>query len=119
MFNFYSESTITEKLHRVLMRLCVFLPTEGSQERSDLSSALSQIRDVIVAVDLTVNKYERRQELQEVLARLETKSFAKLKNDKVFRKQDLHSKHRDLQYKGLVFWKTATGRLKGGSEIIF
>ena len=53
-----------------------------------------------------------------MLARLENKSFAKLKNDKVFRKQDLDSKHRELHYKGLVFWKTATGRLKGVYEII-
>uniref|UniRef100_A0A3B4FG24 PH domain-containing protein n=1 Tax=Pundamilia nyererei TaxID=303518 RepID=A0A3B4FG24_9CICH len=81
-------------------------------EHSDLSTALAQIRDVVAAVDLTVNKYEKFQELQEVLARLENKSFAKLKNGKVFRKQDLHSKHRDLQHKGLVYWKTATGRLK-------
>lgn len=91
--------------------------TEGSQEHSDLSSALAQIRYIITAVDLTVSKYERSQELQEVLARLETKSFAKLKNGKVFRKQELHSQHRDLQHKGLVYWKTATGRLKGGNQI--
>lgn len=87
--------------------------TEGSQEHSDLSSALAQIRDIIAAVDLTVSKYDMCQELQEVLARLENKSFAKLKNGKVFRKQDLHSKNRNLQHKGLVYWKTATGRLKG------
>lgn len=87
---------------------------EGSLEHSDLLRALAQIRYIIAAVDLTVSKYERSQELQEVLARLETKSFAKLKNGKVFRKQELHSKHRDLQHKGLVYWKTATGRLKGG-----
>lgn len=96
----------------------LFLFVEGSIEHSDLSTALAQIRDVVAAVDLTVNKYEKFQELQEVLARLENKSFAKLKNGKVFRKQDLHSKHRDLQHKGLVYWKTATGRLKGGYEII-
>lgn len=82
-----------------------------------MSSALAQIRDIIAAVDLNVSKYEKCQELQEVLARLENKSFAKLKNSKVFRKQDLHSKHRDLQHKGVVYWKTATGRLKGVYEI--
>lgn len=91
-------------------------PTEGCQEHFDLSCSLAQIRDIITAVDLTVNKYEKCQELQEVLARLENKSAAKLKNGKVFRKQDLHSKHRDLQHKGLVYWKTATGRLKGRYE---
>lgn len=100
-----------------LLELELFLSVEGSQEHSDLSAALAQIRDVVAAVDLTVSKYERCQELQEVLARLENKSFAKLKNGKVFRKQDLHGKHRDLQHKGLVYWKTATGRLKGGYEM--
>lgn len=91
---------------------------EGSREYADLSSALAQIRKVIAAVDLTVSKYERCQELQEVLARLEIKSFAKLKNGKVFRKQDLDCKHRSLRHKGLVYWKTATGRLKGAHELI-
>lgn len=105
---------VTQRITKypVLLERILHYTQEGSQEHSDLSSALAQIRDIIAAVDLTVNKYERCQELQEVLARLENKSFAKLKNGKEFRKQDLHSKHRDLQYKGLVYWKTATGRLK-------
>ncbi|XP_031161548.1 rho guanine nucleotide exchange factor 28-like isoform X4 [Sander lucioperca] len=105
---------VTQRITKypVLLERILHYTQEGSQEHSDLSSAVAQIRDVIAAVDLTVNKYERCQEMQEVLARLENKSFAKLKNDKVFRKQDLHSKHRELHYKGLVYWKTATGRLK-------
>ncbi|XP_032372098.1 rho guanine nucleotide exchange factor 28 isoform X4 [Etheostoma spectabile] len=105
---------VTQRITKypVLLERILHYTQEGSQEHSDLSSAVAQIRDIIAAVDLTVNKYERCQEMQEVLARLENKSFAKLKNDKVFRKQDLHSKHRDLHYKGLVYWKTATGRLK-------
>ncbi|XP_058493203.1 rho guanine nucleotide exchange factor 28-like isoform X3 [Solea solea] len=105
---------VTQRITKypVLLERILHYTQEGSQEHSDLSSALSQIRDVIAAVDLSVSKYVRCQELQEVLARLENKSFAKLKNGKVFRKQNLHSSHRDLQYKGLVYWKTATGRLK-------
>ncbi|XP_070402307.1 rho guanine nucleotide exchange factor 28 isoform X2 [Nothobranchius furzeri] len=105
---------VTQRITKypVLLERIIQYTQEGSQEHSDLSSALAQIRDITAAVDLTVYKYERSQELQEVLARLETKSFAKLKNGKVFRKQDLHSKHRELQHKGLVYWKTATGRLK-------
>ncbi|XP_034093079.1 rho guanine nucleotide exchange factor 28-like isoform X7 [Gymnodraco acuticeps] len=105
---------VTQRITKypVLLERILHYTQEGGQEHSDLSRALAQIRDIIAAVDLTVNKYERCQEMQEVLARLENKSFAKLKNDKVFRKQDLHSKHRELHYKGLVFWKTATGRLK-------
>ncbi|KAM7391311.1 hypothetical protein PAMP_022011 [Pampus punctatissimus] len=105
---------VTQRITKypVLLERILQYTQEGSQEHSDLSSALAQIRDIIAAVDLTVNKYEMFQELQEVLARLENKSFAKLKNGKVFRKQDLHSTHRNLQHKGLVYWKTATGRLK-------
>ncbi|KAL3975555.1 otoferlin [Sarotherodon galilaeus] len=105
---------VTQRITKypVLLERILLYTKEGSVEHSDLSTALAQIRDVVAAVDLTVNKYEKFQELQEVLARLENKSFAKLKNGKVFRKQDLHSKHRDLQHKGLVYWKTATGRLK-------
>ncbi|XP_037536841.1 rho guanine nucleotide exchange factor 28 [Nematolebias whitei] len=105
---------VTQRITKypLLLERIIQYTQEGSQEHSDLSSALAQIRYIITTVDLTVSKYERSQELQEVLARLETKSFAKLKNGKVFRKQELHSQHRDLQHKGLVYWKTATGRLK-------
>ncbi|XP_067377361.1 rho guanine nucleotide exchange factor 28-like isoform X2 [Channa argus] len=105
---------VTQRITKypVLLERILKYTQEGSQEHSDLSSALSQIRDVITAVDLTVSKYEKYQELQEVLARLENKSFAKLKKGKLFRKQDLNCTHRDLQHKGLVYWKTATGRLK-------
>ncbi|XP_029915546.1 rho guanine nucleotide exchange factor 28-like [Myripristis murdjan] len=105
---------VTQRITKypVLLERILQYTQEGSQEHSDLSRALAQIRDVIAAVDLSVSKYERGQELQEVLARLENKSFAKLKNGKVFRKQELRSQHRVLQHKGLVYWKTATGRLK-------
>ncbi|KAG7278292.1 hypothetical protein CRUP_036369, partial [Coryphaenoides rupestris] len=62
---------------------------------------LQQVRDIITAVDVSVSRYEKGQELQEVLGRLENKSLAKLKNDKVFRKQDLARPQRVLQHKGL------------------
>ncbi|XP_029998419.1 rho guanine nucleotide exchange factor 28-like isoform X2 [Sphaeramia orbicularis] len=105
---------ITQRITKypVLLERILQYTQEGTQEHCHLSCALAQIRDIITTVDMTVSKYERCQELQEVLTRLENKSFAKLKNGKVFRKQDLHSKHRALQHKGLVYWKTATGRLK-------
>ncbi|XP_036069312.1 rho guanine nucleotide exchange factor 28 isoform X2 [Oryzias melastigma] len=105
---------VTQRITKypVLLERILQHTQEESQDHLDLSKALAQIRDIIAGVDLTVNKYEKCQELQEVLTRLDIKSFAKLKNGKVFRKQDLHSKHRNLQHKGLVFWKTATGRLK-------
>ncbi|XP_068166197.1 rho guanine nucleotide exchange factor 28-like isoform X3 [Antennarius striatus] len=111
---------VTQRITKypVLLERILQYTQKGSQEHSKLSSALAQIRNVITAVDMTVSKYEKCQELQEVLARLENKSFAKLKNGKVFRKQDLYCNHRDLQHKGLVYWKTATGRLKDTLAIL-
>ncbi|XP_053726398.1 rho guanine nucleotide exchange factor 28-like isoform X2 [Synchiropus splendidus] len=105
---------VTQRITKypVLLERIIRYTPEGSQEHADLSSALAQIRDIITAVDLAVSKYEKSQELQEVLTRLENKSFAKLKNGKVVRKQDLQRERRELQHKGLVYWKTATGRLK-------
>ncbi|CAL8345615.1 unnamed protein product [Lota lota] len=105
---------VTQRITKypVLLERILQYTQEGSKDYSDLSRALFQIRDIITAVDLSVSRYEKDQELQDVLGRLENKSLAKLKNDKVFRKQDLRSPHRDLQHKGLVYWKTATGRLK-------
>ncbi|XP_068616933.1 rho guanine nucleotide exchange factor 28-like [Brachionichthys hirsutus] len=111
---------VTQRITKypVLLERILQYTQKGSQEHANLSSALAQIRNVITAVDMTVSKHEKCQELQEVLARLENKSFAKLKNGKMFRKQDLHSNHRDLQHKGLVYWKTATGRLKDTLAIL-
>ncbi|KAK7934414.1 hypothetical protein WMY93_005310 [Mugilogobius chulae] len=105
---------VTQRITKypVLLERILQYTKKGSQEYQDLSSALVHIRDIISAVDMTVNKYEKSQELQEVLTRLENKSIAKLKNGKVFSKQDLCSKHRILHHKGVVYWKTATGRLK-------
>ncbi|KAJ8286995.1 hypothetical protein GJAV_G00045820 [Gymnothorax javanicus] len=84
----------------------------GTEEHADLSRALALIRDAIAAVDLRVSEYEKGQKLLDVANRMENKSFAKLKNGLTFRKQDLLSGARILKHEGLVYWKTATGRLK-------
>lgn len=68
---------------------------------------------MIAAVDLQVSEYEKKQKLLEILSKVENKTYTKLKNGHVFRKQDLIKKQRTLLYEGLVYWKTATGRFKG------
>uniref|UniRef100_A0A8C6VE63 PH domain-containing protein n=1 Tax=Naja naja TaxID=35670 RepID=A0A8C6VE63_NAJNA len=67
---------------------------------------------MIAAVDLQVSEYEKKQKLLEILSKVENKTYTKLKNGHVFRKQDLIKKQRTLLYEGLVYWKTATGRFK-------
>ncbi|XP_061119657.1 rho guanine nucleotide exchange factor 28 isoform X1 [Conger conger] len=85
---------------------------EGTEEHADLSRALVLIRDGIAAVDLRVSEYEKEQKLLDVVNRMENKTFAKLKSGLTFRKQDLLSQARTLKHEGLLYWKTATGRLK-------
>lgn len=87
--------------------------TEGTEEHKDLCKALRLIKDMIAAVDLKVNEYEKRQKLMEILNRTENKTYTKLKSGHIFRKQDLMRKERILLHEGLVYWKTATGRFKG------
>ncbi|XP_055776570.1 rho guanine nucleotide exchange factor 28-like isoform X2 [Salvelinus fontinalis] len=107
---------VTQRITKypVLLERILHYTPEGSEEHTELSQALTQVRDIITAVDMSVSKYEKAQELQEVLSRVENKSLSKLKSGEVFRKDDLLGKHqqRALQHKGLVYWKTATGRLK-------
>lgn len=90
--------------------------SEGTEEHTDLSRALALIREVIVAVDLKVSDYSKEQKLLDILNRMENKTLAKLKNGHIFRKQDLLNQTRTLKHEGLVYWKTATGRLKGWQQ---
>ncbi|XP_063309809.1 rho guanine nucleotide exchange factor 28 isoform X2 [Pelobates fuscus] len=92
-------------------RLLQYTP-EGTEEHKDLCRALGLIKDVVAAVDLRVNEYEKEQKLTEILNKIENKTCTKMKNGHAFRKQDLIVKERALLHEGLVFWKTATGRFK-------
>lgn len=94
-------------------------PSEETEEHADISKALAQIREVIAAVDLSVSEYEQHQRLQEVWSRIENRSAAKLKNGHTFRKQDMMGPGQTLKHQGPLLWKTATGRLKGQTGVIF
>ncbi|NWS32326.1 ARG28 factor, partial [Polioptila caerulea] len=105
---------VTQRITKypVLVERILQYSKEGTEEHKDLCKALRLIKDVIAAVDLKVNEYEKKQKLLEILFRTENKTYTKLKNGHVFRKQDLMRKERLLLHEGLVFWKTATGRFK-------
>ncbi|NWI46905.1 ARG28 factor, partial [Picathartes gymnocephalus] len=105
---------VTQRITKypVLVERILQYSKEGTEEHKDLCKALRLIKDVIAAVDLKVNEYEKKQKLLEILCRTENKTYTKLKNGHVFRKQDLMRKERVLLHEGLVYWKTATGRFK-------
>ncbi|XP_009953140.1 PREDICTED: rho guanine nucleotide exchange factor 28, partial [Leptosomus discolor] len=105
---------VTQRITKypVLVERILQYSKEGTEEHKDLCKALRLIKDIIAAVDFKVNEYEKKQKLLEILSRTENKTYTKLKNGHVFRKQDLMRKERILLHEGLVYWKTATGRFK-------
>ncbi|KAK1345187.1 hypothetical protein QTO34_013897 [Cnephaeus nilssonii] len=105
---------VTQRITKypVLVERILQYTKENTEEHKDLCKALCLIRDMIAAVDLKVSEYEKNQKWLEILSKIENKTYTKLKNGDVFRKQALISKERTLLHDGLVFWKTATGRFK-------
>nr|XP_038026757.1 rho guanine nucleotide exchange factor 28 isoform X5 [Anas platyrhynchos] len=105
---------VTQRITKypVLVERILLYTKEGTEEHKDLCKALHLIKDIIAAVDLKVNEYEKKQKLLEILSRTDNKTYTKLKSGYVFRKQDLLRKESILLHEGLVYWKTATGRFK-------
>ncbi|KAM6224337.1 rho guanine nucleotide exchange factor 28 [Rhynchocyon petersi] len=105
---------VTQRITKypVLVERILQYTKEGTEEHKDLCKALHLIKDMIAAVDLKVSEYERNQKWLDILNKIENKTYTKLKNGHVFRKQTLISKERTLLHDGLVYWKTATGRFK-------
>ncbi|NXT13693.1 ARG28 factor, partial [Prunella fulvescens] len=111
---------VTQRITKypVLVERILQYSKEGTEEHKDLCKALHLIKDIIAAVDLKVNEYEKKQKLLEILCRTENKTYTKLKNGHVFRKKDLMRKERILLHEGLVYWKTATGRFKDSLALL-
>ncbi|KAJ6669810.1 hypothetical protein lerEdw1_000359 [Lerista edwardsae] len=105
---------VTQRITKypVLVERILQYSKEGTEEHQDLCKALCLIKDMIAAVDLQVSDYEKKQKLLEIISKIENKTYTKLKNGHVFRKQDLIKKERTLLHEGVVYWKTATGRFK-------
>ncbi|XP_010334823.3 rho guanine nucleotide exchange factor 28 isoform X2 [Saimiri boliviensis] len=105
---------VTQRITKypVLVERILQYTKERTEEHKDLGKALCLIKDMIATVDLKVNEYEKNQKWLEILNKIENKTYTKLKNGHVFRKQALISEERTLLYDGLVYWKTATGRFK-------
>ncbi|NXU54498.1 ARG28 factor, partial [Turnix velox] len=105
---------VTQRITKypVLVERILQYSKEGTEECRDLCKALCLIKDMVAAVDWKVNEYDKKQKLLEILSRTENKTYTKLGNGHIFRKQDLMRKERMLVHEGLVYWKTATGRFK-------
>ncbi|XP_051549373.1 rho guanine nucleotide exchange factor 18-like isoform X3 [Myxocyprinus asiaticus] len=91
----------------------ILLNTEaGTEEHEGLAQALCLIKDTIVHVDSQVSLYEKKVRLREISSKMEPKTLGKIKDGRVFRKEDISKGRRRLLYDGTVYWKAASGRLK-------
>uniref|UniRef100_A0A3B5KX52 Rho/rac guanine nucleotide exchange factor (GEF) 18b n=1 Tax=Xiphophorus couchianus TaxID=32473 RepID=A0A3B5KX52_9TELE len=92
--------------------ISVFLPLANTEEHQDLTRALSLIKDTIKEVDTLVNLHEKESRLRDIHSKMEPKTQGKIKDDRVFRREDLAQGRRWLLHEGTVSWKAASGRLK-------
>ncbi|KAL1022878.1 hypothetical protein UPYG_G00033630 [Umbra pygmaea] len=85
---------------------------EGSEEHEELTRALAHIKDCIVQVDALVNIHEKASRLRDIANKIEPKSLCKIKDGRLFSREDLAQGRRRLLHDGTVNWKAASGRLK-------
>ncbi|XP_054903492.1 rho guanine nucleotide exchange factor 18 isoform X1 [Poeciliopsis prolifica] len=84
----------------------------NTEEHQDLTRALSLIKDTIKEVDTLVNLHEKESRLRDIHSKMEPKTQGKIKDGRVFRREDLAQGRRWLLHEGTVSWKAASGRLK-------
>lgn len=90
-----------------------FLSLVGTEEHEELTRALGLIKATISQVDALVNLHEKTSRLRDIHNKMEPKALGKIKDGRVFRREDLAQGRRRLLHEGTVNWKAASGRLKG------
>ncbi|XP_072560214.1 rho guanine nucleotide exchange factor 18-like isoform X2 [Paramormyrops kingsleyae] len=105
---------VTQRITKypVLLERLLQSTEAGTEEHEDVSRALALIRDLLVHVDAQVNEQEKASRLRDVAGRMEPRSAGKLKDGRVFRREDLTRGGRVLLREGPVSWRAASGRLK-------
>ncbi|KAM4807837.1 LOW QUALITY PROTEIN: rho guanine nucleotide exchange factor 18 [Rhinophrynus dorsalis] len=103
---------VTQRITKypVLVERIIHNTEEGTEDYEALTRALTHIKEAITDVDSRVHESEKGQRLREIVNKMELKSSGKLKNGKTFSKQDMLC--RQLLHDGMLYWKTASGRLK-------
>uniref|UniRef100_A0AAQ5YA55 Rho/rac guanine nucleotide exchange factor (GEF) 18b n=1 Tax=Amphiprion ocellaris TaxID=80972 RepID=A0AAQ5YA55_AMPOC len=105
---------VTQRITKypVLVERILHNTEAGSEEHEDLTRALGLIKDTIVQVDTLVNLHEKNSRLRDIHNKMEPKALGKIKDGRVFRREDLAQGRRRLLHEGTVSWKAASGRLK-------
>ncbi|XP_076008957.1 rho guanine nucleotide exchange factor 18 [Genypterus blacodes] len=105
---------VTQRITKypVLLERLLHNTEAGTEEHEELARALSLIKDTIQQVDTMVNLHEKTSRLRDMHNKMEPKSSGKIKDGRVFRREDLVQGRRRLLHEGTVNWKAASGRLK-------
>ncbi|XP_037625436.1 rho guanine nucleotide exchange factor 18 isoform X2 [Sebastes umbrosus] len=105
---------VTQRITKypVLVERIVQNTEAGTEEHEDLTRALGLIKDTIVQVDGLVNVHEKNSRLRDIHNKMEPKALGKIKDSRVFGREDLAQGRRRLLHEGTVNWKAASGRLK-------
>ncbi|XP_041418041.1 rho guanine nucleotide exchange factor 18-like isoform X2 [Xenopus laevis] len=103
---------VTQRITKypVLVERIIQNTEEGTEDYEALTQAIALIKETITDVDSRVHESEKVHRLLEIVSKMELKSYGKLKNGLTLRKQDILGRH--LLHDGVLFWKTASGRLK-------
>ncbi|XP_044056209.1 rho guanine nucleotide exchange factor 18 isoform X2 [Siniperca chuatsi] len=105
---------VTQRITKypVLVERILHNTEAGTEEHEDLTRSLGLIKDTIVQVDALVNVHEKNSRLRDIQNKMEPKALGKIKDGRVFRREDLAQGRRQLLHEGTVNWKAASGRLK-------
>lgn len=105
---------VTQRITKypVLVERILHNTQASTEEHEELTKALSLIKGTIVQVDTLVNLHEKTSRLRDIHNKMEPKAQGKIKDGRVFRREDLAQGRRRLLHEGTVNWKAASGRLK-------
>ncbi|XP_036834738.1 rho guanine nucleotide exchange factor 18 isoform X2 [Oncorhynchus mykiss] len=105
---------VTQRITKypVLVERIVQNTEVGTEEHEELTRSLSLIKDCIVQVDAMVNLHEKASRLRDIAHKMEPKSLGKIKDGRVFHREDLSQGRRRLLHEGTANHKAASGRLK-------
>ncbi|KAG9480483.1 hypothetical protein GDO78_012116 [Eleutherodactylus coqui] len=103
---------VTQRITKypVLVERIIQNTEEGTEDFVALTQALTLLKEIITEVDSRVHKSDKGQRLEDIIGKMEPKSYGKLKSGMMFRKHDLE--RRQLVHDGMLYLKTASGRLK-------
>ncbi|XP_078123796.1 rho guanine nucleotide exchange factor 2 isoform X2 [Sander vitreus] len=103
---------VTQRISKypVIVQRILDNTTDDGEEASFLAQALSMVRELLSSIDQQMEDLEQTQRLQEIQAKLDQRSEAKVRDGGLFKPGELS--RRRLVHEGTLFWKTPGSRLK-------